>query len=91
MGAEQNREIPFDEVVTDWYDEVYLPIEHIIHERGILRDFPDRTTTDLYLWISEHRAELDAIRSSRWHLFATAEQASFLLLPSFRHCQIFYR
>lgn len=59
MGLEQKREIPYDEAVMHWYDVVYLPIERIIQERGILRDFPDRTATDLYLWLSEHRAELE--------------------------------
>ena len=29
-------------------------------ERGLLRDFPDRTEADLYLWISEHRAALES-------------------------------
>jgi nucleotide-binding universal stress UspA family protein len=58
MGLEQQREIPYEEAVTHFYDEVYLPIVQVIRQRGILRDFPGRTETDLYLWISEHRAEL---------------------------------
>jgi len=64
IGLEQERErdlpweIPYEEAVADWYDEVYLPVVEVIRERGILRDFPERTETDLYLWLSEHRAEL---------------------------------
>jgi nucleotide-binding universal stress UspA family protein len=58
MGLEQQREIPYEEAVTHFYDEVYLPIVQVIRQRGILRDFPGRTETDLYLWVSEHRAEL---------------------------------
>jgi len=58
MGLEQQREIPYEEAVTHFYDTVYLPIAQVIRERGILRDFPGRTETDLYLWISEHRAAL---------------------------------
>ncbi|MEA3340635.1 MAG: universal stress protein, partial [Chloroflexota bacterium] len=58
MGLEREREIPYEETVAHWYDEVYLPIVQVIRQRGILRDFPDRTETDLYLWVSEHRAEL---------------------------------
>ena len=30
----------------------------IIRKRGMLRDFPGRTETDLYVWIDKHRAEL---------------------------------
>ena len=58
MGIEQEQRIPYAEAVTDWYDKVYLPVTAIIEERGLLRDFPDRTETDLYLWIGRHRADL---------------------------------
>jgi len=59
MGLEQKREIPYEEAVGHWYDEVYWPVVQVIRQRGILRDFPGRTATDLYLWVSEHRAELE--------------------------------
>jgi nucleotide-binding universal stress UspA family protein len=58
MGIEQNREIPYKEAISHWYDTVYLPVVQMIRENGILRDFPDRTETDLYLWILDHRDEL---------------------------------
>jgi nucleotide-binding universal stress UspA family protein len=59
MGIEQNHEIQYSEAVADWYDEVYLPVVEIIQEHGLLKDFPGRTETDLYLWIAEHRADLE--------------------------------
>lgn len=59
MGLEQHREISYEEAVIHWYDSVYLPIKQIVRERGILRDFPERTLTDLYLWLAEHQAELE--------------------------------
>ena len=59
MGLEQEREIPYEEAVGHWYDEVYLPVVQAIRERGILRDFPGRTEADLYLWVSEHRVALE--------------------------------
>jgi nucleotide-binding universal stress UspA family protein len=58
MGLEQEREIPYEEAVAHWYDEVYWPVVQVIRERGVLRDFPARTETDLYLWVSQHRAAL---------------------------------
>ncbi|HKZ68684.1 MAG TPA: universal stress protein [Anaerolineales bacterium] len=59
--AEENGEaISTEEAALRWYDEVYLPIVISIRDRGILRDFPDRTETDLYLFIAEHRADLEA-------------------------------
>lgn len=59
MGRRQAREIPYPEAVTDWYDTVYLPVIRSIRERGIMLYFLERTETDLYLWISEHRASLE--------------------------------
>jgi nucleotide-binding universal stress UspA family protein len=59
MGLEQERYIPYPEAVAHWYDEVYLPVVRLIRQRGILRHFPERTETDLYLWIAEHRAVLE--------------------------------
>jgi len=59
MGVEQQGEIPYSEAVTDWYDHVYLPIVEAIRESGILRYFPNRTETDLYLWIANYREELE--------------------------------
>jgi nucleotide-binding universal stress UspA family protein len=59
MGVNQKREVPFEEAVVHWYDTIYEPIRQVIHERGILDEFPGRTETDLYLWVSEHRAALE--------------------------------
>jgi len=54
MGLEQQREIPEDEAVMDWYDNVYLPVVRAIREQGVLKHFPGRTEADLYLWVSDH-------------------------------------
>jgi len=43
MGLEQQRFIPEDEAVCDWYDHVYLPLVYIIREKDTLADFPGRT------------------------------------------------
>jgi nucleotide-binding universal stress UspA family protein len=60
MGLEQQREIPYEEAVAHWHDTVYLAVVQVIRERGILREFPGRTEADLYLWLAEHRAQLEA-------------------------------
>src|SRR4030042_1380910 len=59
MGIEQQHEIQDMVAAADWYDKVYLPVVFIIRDRGLLLDFPTRTETDLYLWISDHRALLE--------------------------------
>jgi nucleotide-binding universal stress UspA family protein len=59
MGIEQQQKIPFEEAADHWCETVYLPVVEIIRERGILYHFPERTETDLYIWLSEHHAELE--------------------------------
>ena len=59
MGIDQQHDISYAEAVTDWYDNIYLPIVMIIKEKGLLIDFPNRTEADLYLWIADHRAALE--------------------------------
>ena len=59
LAQTEPSEIPYGVAVEDWYDNVYLPIIQIIRGRGLLRDFPKRTETDLYLWIFRHRSELE--------------------------------
>lgn len=51
---------PFQQIVLDWYDNIYIPLAETIRDRGLLRLFPDRTITDLYIWISENRSALEA-------------------------------
>lgn len=58
MGIDLQRDVSYEEALTHWYDTEYLPLVNIIRERGLLRHFPGRTETDLYLWLSEHRAAL---------------------------------
>lgn len=59
LQREHQQDMTFPEAAARWYDDMYHPIEHIIEQRGILRDFPNRTATDLYLWICEYQAALE--------------------------------
>lgn len=60
LSQGQADEVDYACAAARWYDEMYLPVVQVIRERGVLRDFPRRTETDLYVWISEHRAALQA-------------------------------
>jgi nucleotide-binding universal stress UspA family protein len=59
LQRELKQEILYETASTHWYDNLYLPVVQVIRERGILRDFPQRTETDLYLWVSGHRHALE--------------------------------
>ncbi|MCS6843498.1 MAG: hypothetical protein NZ528_04115 [Caldilineales bacterium] len=60
LGLEQQREIPWEEAVTSWYDKVYLPVAAAIWASDIMEQFPNRTAADLYLWVCRHREEIAA-------------------------------
>ncbi len=59
LSLDQGRDVDYTEAAVCWYDEVYRPVVQVIRNRGILRDFPGRTETDLYVWTFEHRAALE--------------------------------
>jgi len=50
--------VSYEEAAASWYKLVYKSVAQIIRQRGMLRDFPNRTETDLYVWIMLHRQEL---------------------------------
>ncbi len=55
----QHRSSPgFQETVKSWVEEVYLPVLQIVSQSGLLRDFPDRTPTDLYIWLTRYQQEI---------------------------------
>lgn len=58
-GLEEGQEAAIAEAAVQWYDKSYMPVVEMIREQGILEDFAQRTETDLYLWISEHRRALE--------------------------------
>lgn len=58
LGLTWQREIPLTEAAASWYDTVYLPIIEAIQESEVLKEFPQRTAADLYLWVAYHRERL---------------------------------
>src|SRR5581483_7050901 len=59
LAQTRGLEVSLPDAAADWYDQVYLPIVEAIREHGILHEFPNRTETDLYIWIAEYRAALE--------------------------------
>jgi nucleotide-binding universal stress UspA family protein len=66
LQQERQGEVAFEDALREWYDKDYIPLAETIRDRGLLRWFPDRTITDLYLWISENRAALE--KDSGWEI-----------------------
>jgi nucleotide-binding universal stress UspA family protein len=70
MGLDEKRNVSWPEAVTHWHDAVYLPVIHAVRKLELLKDFPGHSEADLYLWISKHRAMLEAALG--WELSAEA-------------------
>lgn len=58
LEFEQHYPFTFQEAVQSWVDEVYIPVVQSIIQHGLLRDFPDSTPTDLFLWLVDYQKEL---------------------------------
>lgn len=76
MGIEHSREIPIEEAVRHWYEHVYKPIIEVIREQNILREFPQRTETDLYIWVLDHQTYMQ--EELGWYI--RPEKAAFDLV-----------
>lgn len=58
--SESEEQIALVEAAASWYDTVYQPVAEVIRRRKILQHFPGRTEADLYVWIVQHREEVEA-------------------------------
>ena len=66
LSEESGRRISMSDASAHWYDTVYLPTVQVIRDRGMLRDFPDRTEGDLFAWIHKYREDL--INALGWEI-----------------------
>ncbi len=85
MSLEQQREIPYEEAVVNWYDQVYMVVVQAIREQNILKEFPGRTETDLYLWVSGYRAFLEEELEWQFGPAAAETRASPPANPKFQN------
>ena len=58
-SLKRREDIPWLEAVTDWYDNLYLPLVKKIQQEDILSFFPGRTEADLVVWILRHWEKLE--------------------------------
>ncbi|GIK39131.1 MAG: hypothetical protein BroJett011_29640 [Chloroflexota bacterium] len=48
----------FQLAAADWYDHVYLPMLEAVRQMDVIKDFPGRSESDLYMWLIRHQAAL---------------------------------
>lgn len=71
LGEKERREVTTEEAAASWYDNIYLPTINAIRKHAVLKQFPGRTETDLYIWISRWQHKL----SERYGKLISAEEA----------------
>jgi nucleotide-binding universal stress UspA family protein len=77
LEQDENIEASFQQAVESWYDNTYIPLAEMIRDRGLLRWFPNRTITDLYIWISENRATVE--KELGWEIQSEAAATDLIL------------
>jgi nucleotide-binding universal stress UspA family protein len=92
LGLDRGGEVAYPDAVASWYDTIYTPVIETIRATGLLRGFERRTETDLYLWLSEHRARLEEETGFQLSSTAIAEGvAGETRLPPARREQVLSR
>lgn len=81
LVLEYNRPVTLPEAASDWYERVYLPVEKIIRDRKVLRDFPGRTETDFFLWLVENSRQVEETLGWQVDLQTAAAQMDPIVRP----------
>jgi nucleotide-binding universal stress UspA family protein len=68
MGLDLKRSVSYEEAVEHWYEFVYKPITDMLRERGVFQAFPNRSPTDLYVYLAKHREEIEQHLGWSWQL-----------------------
>ena len=55
LESSKQHKVSMVEAVCSWYDRVYTPLVEILKNNRIMKQFPHRTETDLYIWIIKNR------------------------------------
>ncbi len=59
-SLERGQDMSWLEAVTDWYDNIYMPLVNKIQTEGMLLSFfPGRTEADLVVWVLRHWDKLE--------------------------------
>ena len=82
IQEEEHKECTLQDSAASWYGEIYLPFDEAVRERGMMRWFPNRTVTDLYVWMTEHRSELE--KELGWSIRPEAAAEAVILSKSRR-------
>lgn len=55
MSERQKAEVRFADAAQDWLRTVFVPVCELFQQEGVLRFFPDKTASELYVEIMTHK------------------------------------
>ena len=58
INQKQEEELSMEDAILSWFNTVYLPIVSTVRDKHILRSFPKRTLSDMYVWTVRYWDEL---------------------------------
>ena len=58
LNQQQEDEVSMEDAILSWFTKVYVPIISTIQKKKILKKFPKRTYSDLYVWIVRYWDDL---------------------------------
>lgn len=58
LNQQQENEVSMEDAILSWFTKVYVPIISTIQKKKILKKFPKRTYSDLYVWIVRYWDDL---------------------------------
>lgn len=58
INQDKKEEIPMEDAVLSWFQNVYMPVIHAIDAHHIMRRFKGRTKADLYVFVIKYWDEL---------------------------------
>jgi hypothetical protein len=67
LSEQRGEPVSMSDAAADWYDNVYLPIALAVREQRLLREFPDRSEADVYLWVMANRLQIQMEAGSRFN------------------------
>ncbi len=77
INMDKKEEIPMDEAVISWFNNVYLPVIHTIETHHILKHFKGRTRSDLYVFVIKYWDELKQKFGESFSLDQAAEDFKY--------------
>lgn len=58
LARDQGDEVTLEAAAASWYDHIYLPVVQQIRDLELVDNFPERTETDLFIWVWERQEDL---------------------------------